>query len=393
MALFKVDYLTPDEVDNNVIDVNDLPGGAIEQESNDSPVAEDKVETPVKEEKKEPEKSVKEILDQRPTPKVELLSEDEVEDTTSEPTEKPTKKSKKDVEQALDYKELAQYKIDSGQWEAWDDWDEIKDSVEWTPEFFAEREKEQFEYKVQKAIEEEKSSLPDRVKEITEHIKNGGKEEDLFDFYRQEIDIESTDETNPDQAAEIIRASCEAMEWSKKRTDTYLNSLKDAGEDELLEAAKEAKQQLLDALNEQKQEVILSQKKQQEQYKNYIEGFNKKVREAIYKDELPDREKKELEKFVFDYKHTDESSKMKYSEFGKKFREIQNDPEKYYKFLRFIKDFDNFEDAKKVEKKTAFNFMKKIQENKPMISKDTAFPSLISKGKQKGQFNPFSKES
>ena len=90
--------------------------------------------------------------------------------------------------------------------------------------------------------------------------------------------------------------------------------------------------------------------------------YYKSVRENIYKDDsLADREKKELDKFIYDYKFQDEYGN-KYSEFMLEMNKINQDPKKYAKFLKFVKNFDSFEDKKVTEKevtKKQYEFLKK----------------------------------
>lgn len=379
--IVEVGLLTDEDLGIEPPKKDELPGSTKEKEI---------VETP--EQKLEKEKTVKEVQDKLSKNPIELgeLTDEEVEEA---PLEKPKKLTQKDFEAAIDYKALVSAKIENGDWEKWDNWDEVKDSVDYTPELYLQLEKEQFESKVQKTLQEEKSALPKRVQEITEYIKNGGKEEDLYASYQQENDIQSLNPAEPDEAEAIIAAHCEATGWSEKRTKAYIEGLKDRGDDELKSTAEESKEALVKVVQEEREEIQKQQKAISEQNRIYWETFNKKVRTAIYKEEsTPDREKKELEKFIWDYKYEDKTTGQKYSEFGKKFDEIRNDPDKYYKFLRFIKDFEKFEDKGKTEKEVKGNVLNFLRSGQKELGKNTGTQSPdIHKDKKngRGQYNPF----
>ena len=326
--LFQVDLLTPEEV-NGDIKLPETP-------------KEEKVEETTKPEEK------KEEFKQETTgkPKVEILTAEEV--GLEEEVDKETGKSKfteapveDKKEIALDYKTLAESRIKSGVWEEYENWEDLKDQVEWTPELFEKLETEQIQNRIQKAIEEEKSQFGTQYKQLLEHAQNGGNVQDLLPSIQQEVNLESLDENSVEDAEELVRAECEAKGWSENRVKTYLEALKDQGEDVLKETAKEAKTSLKSILDEERAEIIESQKAQQKAYKEYWEGFNKKIRESIFKDEeLSTKEQKDLEKFAFDYKHSDGKSGAKYSDFNLKFEEIKKDPVKYAKLIKIVKNFD-----------------------------------------------------
>ena len=105
----------------------------------------------------------------------------------------------------------------------------------------------------------------------------------------------------------------------------------------------------------QEQEAIAQDRKLK------ADSFNKAVRNSIYRDTtLADREKKELDKFIYDYKYQDKQGN-RYSEFMVKMNEINQNPFKYQKFLKMINNFDSYEDkkvAEKTEAKKTFNFLK-----------------------------------
>lgn len=379
--LFQVSLLTEDEVSEGTTEVK-LPEEPKE----------------VTKEPKEEKKTIEEAVSGVKKPKIEILLpeeaglEEETDETTGEVKIKPVEPTKGKEEVALDYKALAESRIKNGAWEEYENWNELKDTVEWTPELFEKLETEQFQAKVARAVDEEKSSYGNQAKLLIDHLKNGGTVQDLLPSIQQETDVESLDENDVDAAEELVRAECQAKGWSDKRTKAYIDGLKDQGEDLLKETAKEAKSALKSIIEEERQEIVNQQAIQAKQAREYWEGFNKKVRESVFKDEeLSPKEQKDLEKFAFDFKHQDPKTGQKYSDFNLKFEEIKKDPVSYAKFVKVIKNFDkivNKEVAKKEATKEISFLLRGAQSNLGS-NKTTESPEFKKSNSQKGQYNPF----
>ncbi len=389
----QVSFLTEEEVDTTPLVTDTIPATTAPIVV---PKKEEIVETP--EAKTLREQKEKALLEKtKPATTIPLLTEEEVEVVPETETggEKPGKKlSEKDIEGAIDYKALIEAKIETGAWEKWSNWDEIKDKTEFTPELYLELEKEQFDAKVDAKFQEEKQALPARVQEITDFIKNGGKEEELYASYEQELDIEALDPTKPEDAETIVKAHCEATGWSDKKTENYINGLKNQGNEALKEASIEAKEALVSVVKEERQEKIDAKAREKEQKVAYAETFNRKLREAIYtRTDIPEREKKLKEKFLFDYKNIDPDTKLKTSDFGMKWKEIVTDPGKYEKFIDFVQNFDKFENKENTEKKVitaTHNFLRGSQSELGKNT-NTQTPELQKQGKKSNYLNLFKK--
>lgn len=376
--LFQVDYLTEDEVNEGTANV-ELPKPPVEENK----------------ETKE-EKSVDAKL---PVIEVGVLTPEEAgveieeDEKTGETKFKPVaEKEELEKEIALDYKTLAESRIKNGAWEKYENWDELKDSVEWTPELFEKLETEQFENKVKLAVEEEKAAYGGQAKLLLDHLKNGGKVEDLLPSIQQELDIESLDENDPDGAEELIRAECEAKGFSEKRTKAFIDSVKDQGEDFLKETAKESKASLKAINEEERKSLLIEQEARAKEARAYWENFNKKTRESIFKDEeLSAKEQKELEKFAFEYKHVDNTTGGKYSDFNLKFEEIKKDPSKYAKLIKLVKNFDEVVKKTTAQKEATkeISFLLRGAQASLGKNKTTESPEFKKQTSQKGQFNPF----
>ena len=94
-----------------------------------------------------------------------------------------------------------------------------------------------------------------------------------------------------------------------------------------------------------------------------------------------DREKKEMEKFYFEYKHPIGPNQVA-SDFYVKYQEIQSDPSKFYKLVKFIKNIDSFEDRKKVETDTKRKTFDLVRSGEALIKKDSYSPNEVKSTKK-----------
>ena len=334
-----------------------------------------------------PKEEVKEVEKTTPTPSI-VEIEDDGEDLEEGFKPKDRKISKDKIENSLNYKAIAEHYIESGDWIKPDNWEEVKDEVDWDGKFFADFQKQQFDAKIKLALEEEKSQFSPDYKQLLEHVKSGGQIKDLLPSYQQQVEIAELDHTDLTQAEEIIKTECEAKGWSKKRTQSYIESLKDQGNDTFAEVAQEAKQSLVEAFEEEREQLIAQQKYNDEQRKIQREAVIKKVREEIQNFNEPDREKREIEDFWLKPKY--QNGDRKYSEFEKISNEIYNDPVKFAKFVKIIKNFDKVTESSKTEKqvkKETFEFL--LSGQKDLGKNNNQTPESEKKSKQKGIYNPF----
>ena len=83
-----------------------------------------------------------------------------------------------------------------------------------------------------------------------------------------------------------------------------------------------------------------------------------------------------MEKFYFDYKHPIGENQVA-SDFYVKYQEIQSDPSKFYKLVKFIKNIDSFEDKKKVETDTKKKAFELVRSGELLIKKDSQSPEQV----------------
>jgi hypothetical protein len=302
-----------------------------------------------------------------------LKGEDYTEDINPDPTKEKTDKEKLASEESkIDRTQYYKLLVESGEWyPVTDDTGKPLEDIELDDETFQELAIKQAQWKADEVLQEREQELGEQYKSFVEFMKNGGKVEYLARFEADQKDVESYDPTDPDQAEELIKNYQLAIGTSDKNTKSYIEFLKDKGAEALQEAAEEAKVSLVKAIQEERDTLIKEQEQQAKIFKESQEKYIKTLKEIIHKDSLPDREKKDLEKFYFDAKHPIDNGR-KASEYFLKVQEIQSDPTKFLKLVKFIKDFESYEDKKVTEKEVTKKTFQLFRGSSQ--SKSTEFP-------------------
>lgn len=258
----------------------------------------------------------------------------------------------------VDYKAFADYFVETGIWKDF----EGREEVEYTEETFQALWKAQADNTVREYLTEERSQFGDAANQLIDYLKTGGTVDDFVGNYTQQLDIASIDVSDETGQEKVIKEYYKSIDWSDTKIKKHIERLKDSGESDFKEEAEDCKTKLVEAIEDEREEMLREQEVINQDRKLRVEAFNKAVRNEIYKDaDLADREKKELDRFIYEYKYQDNQGN-KYSEFMVKMNEINQDPKKYQKFLKFVKNIDAFESKKVAEKQTAkstFNFLKK----------------------------------
>lgn len=320
--------------------------------------------------------NVKDYLDEDGKQIIEEVEEEEEEDIT------PTYSSKKATSDSINYTNYYKLLVEKGEWqEVTDANGNPIDSSEIDAETFSELAIQQAQWKADNVLMEREQEFGSQYQELVNYMKNGGRVEDLARFQAQTTDIESLDHTDPAEAEEIIKAHYEALNFSEKRIKTIIDSLKDQGEDVLIENAAESKEKLLEAIQEEKEEEFRRQELINSRQKEAQQRFTRSLKEQIHSDQLADREKKEMEKFYFEYKHPIGPNQVA-SDFYVKYQEIQSDPSKFYKLVKFIKNIDSFEDRKKVETDTKRKTFDLVRSGEALIKKDSHSPNEVKSTKK-----------
>jgi len=393
---FQVDTLSDDEIQSMLSD-DEIIGG-----KKDEKQEEVKLDTKVEPTK---DKKVDAIPPKGPTlspvQDLETLEEDDLENEDHQEPDKGQKPEdiKKDAPKTketnkvdpkkdepaveINYKAAVDYLVAKGLFVDF----EGREEAEYDEESYAQLLEAQADHKANQKFSEKINSLGDIGRKLVQFEDLNGNPRALFEVFKESVDIQNIDLDDVQGQETVIREYYTRAKKSPSWISKQINLLKEEGEEALRTEAEENKKLLLEVIEEESEEMMAVQQAQEERKKIAEQQYNQNLKRFIHSDNIPDREKRELEKFYFEYKH-DVGNGQKANDFLLKFREIQEDPKKYYKFMKFLKNFDKFEDETKTAnevKKQVFDFVRKGQgeSNK----KTTTEPEFSGKTKIK---NPFS---
>ena len=296
----------------------------------------------------------------------------EVEDKVAE----PKKSSKKESEVEVDFNAVYQKYVKKGLWVPVTDEDgnEVQINDESTFEKL-------MDWQVQNAadltLKEREQEFGEQYQTLVTHLKNGGKIEDLSSIYEQEKNIDDIDVSEDSGAEEVIQSYYESLGWDKQEIKDQIETLKDRGSDYFSSFAEKRKKDLKKYFDEEKQEIVTRQEEYNKRIKDYQEKYNKDLKKLIHSQEAPEREKKELEKFYYDFKNNIGGKKS--SDFHLKFEEVKQDPAKWLKLIQFVKDIDSFEKREKAAEKITASIFKKVRTGESI--KDSETPETVEKKK------------
>lgn len=287
----------------------------------------------------------------------------------AEPAPEPDLTPEKITTDVVDYKALGDFLVETGVWKDF----EGREDFEFSNESFQALWEAQAKNQVGELLNEERSQFGSVANQLIDYLKHGGTVDNFVSNYTQEVDFKSIDTTEELGQEKVIKEYYKSLDWSDAKIKKHIERLKDAGDVDFKEEADDCKTKLVEAIESERDEMLKEQVKIDQDRKIQIYNFNKSIKKSIYEDEnLADREKKDLEKFLFENKYQDKQGN-KYPEFHVKWEEIKTDPTKYAKLVKFIKNFDSFEDKAVVEKQQArktFEFLKKGTSLEGAVSKE-----------------------
>ncbi len=304
---------------------------------------------------------------------------------TSEKKEKTPVKEEvknKEIAESIDFKAITDVLIEEG---IFSDFEE-KDSIEYTPENFKELLKEQA---ISKAKEEYDNLLADFDEEtlkFIEYSKNGGDLISLAQTQRQIQDVEEADITDEGVAEEVISANYEAKGKNQKWIKSYIQTLKDKGDEAFKEEAEDSKKELLELNKEEKERQMNSAKQAEEKRTFMITQFNNDIKKTINSDtSLTSGEQKKLESFLTLNKKLKNGTIV--NDLQIKLYEVQNDPKKYAELGKFLQDIDKYKQD--LEKKATKEVTKKTLNILKSKSSTTQANSYLPETKTVKSKNPF----
>lgn len=350
------------------------------EKESDNPIEK---EPPVKKKEVSPEQNITSFIEE---------GEESSEEAAKE-TEKQAKPEKKeaaalDEGAVLDLQAVYQSYVDKGIWVAVTDSEGNEIQIE-DEETFEKLMDWQAKNAANLALAEREQEYGEKYQLMIHHLKNGGRMEDLASSFQESTDLESLDENDISDAETIIRSYYESLDWEKSEINDQIETLKDRGDESFKSFASKRKADLARSIKANREEMMREQEIQAKRIRDYQEAFNRELRKEIYSLELPDREKKDLDKFYYEKKNPVNGGKA--SDFYIEFEKIKQDPKELIKLIRYVKNRDNFEEKAETEKKVKLSIFKRAQEGETMIKKGTQLPEAekAEKGKRPTTFDKF----
>lgn len=310
------------------------------------------------------EKDAEEVAEEKPEEKPEKVDK-KAPVATEEEVEEEKSEEKEEEEEAVDagavttvLKNTVDYLVNQGLWVDF----EGRENLEITEEVYAELAAKQAQHTAYEIVNELIDSTGAYGKAIISHIKNGGNPDEIIDLFKEQKSIDSIDTSTEDgKQAKIEKYYSEVLGWKPQKVEKLVRRLIADGEIEtefadVEEQFNEYYNKKLEAIEEERKAVEFENKRKQEVFVNSI-------KEALDEDpSLNAREKQIIASSILDFRHN-LGNGQKVNDFYVKFAEMQADPKKYIKLVRFVMDGDNYEKQIQVQEKSKaakeiFSFIK-----------------------------------
>jgi len=243
----------------------------------------------------------------------------------------------------------------------WADFDG-RDGLEITQEVYADLAAKQTQHAAYEIVNELIDSTGDYGKAIIQHIKAGGNPDEIIDLFKEQKSLEQIDtSTEQGKQAKIEKYYSEVLGW---KTEKVAKVVKRLVEDNEVDSEFKDVEELY---NKHYQEKLAETQKQvtaqQDEVKRKQAVFVNSIKSALDEDAtLLPRDKQLIASSILDFKHQLDNG-QKVNDFYVKFAEMQQDPKKYIKLVRFVMDAENYEKQLRTQEqskaaKDVFNFIK-----------------------------------
>ena len=282
-------------------------------------------------------------------------------------------------------KNTVEYLVSNGLWSDF----EGRESLEITQDVYAELAIKQNEHKVSEMFNELVDQTGDYGKAIIGHIKAGGNPDDIIDLFKEQKEIDRIDTSSEEGKQSLIeRYYSDVLNWKPEKVKKTVNRLITDNE---IDSEFEEVRDLYDRHYSDKLEEIREKGKEQERKRlENQQRFISDIKSALSEDTgIPDKEKPLIAQSILNFKHQLENG-QKVNDFYVKFAEMQADPKKYIKLVRFVMNPEGFEKQIAAKQKTeaskeVFSFIKGnaavSKAKNPQISiSDSSAPSSTKKG-------------
>lgn len=290
-------------------------------------------------------------------------------DATASKNSKPSEDSEKDDSDDKDdqkdpaevttvLKNTVDFLVNQGLWVDF----EGREDLEITEEVYAELAAKQAQHTAYEIVNELIDGTGAYGKAIIGHIKNGGNPDEIIDLFKEQKSVDRIDtSTEEGKQTKIEKYYSEVLGWKPQKVEKLVKRLIADGDidtefEDVEEQYNEYYNKKLQEVEEQRLAVEIENKRKQE-------VFVSNIREALDEDPaLTAREKQIIASSILDFKHS-LGNGQKVNDFYVKFAEMQADPKKYIKLVRFVMDGENYEKQIQVQEKSKaakeiFSFIK-----------------------------------
>jgi hypothetical protein len=255
-------------------------------------------------------------------------------------------------------KNTVDYLVDQGLWVDF----EGREGLEITQEVYAELAAKQAQHTAYEIVNELVDSTGSYGKAIISHIKQGGNPDEIIDLFKEQKAIEQIDTSTEDgKQLKIEKYYKDVLGWKSEKVTKTVNRLI---EDNEIDSEFDDVEELYNKHYEKKLAEIEEQTKAAEiETKRKQEAFVGSIQDALDEEtSLTTRDKQVIASSILDFKHKLDNG-QKVNDFYLKFAEMQSDPKKYIKLVRFVMDTEGYEKQVQVQEKTKaskeiFNFIK-----------------------------------
>jgi len=255
-------------------------------------------------------------------------------------------------------KNTVEYLVNQGLWADF----EGRDGLEINEEVYADLAIKQAQHTAYEIVNELIDSTGPYGKAIISHIKNGGRPDEIIDIFKEQKSIEQIDTSTDDgKKAKIEKYYTDVLGWKPQKVQKVVNRLIE--ENDLESEFQDVEEQFDEHYNKKLQAVEEERQAAEFENKRRQEVFVNNIRQALDEDPaLNTRDKNLIASSILDFRHRLDNG-QKVNDFYLKFAEMQSDPKKYIKLVRFVMDSENYEKQIQVQEKTKaskeiFSFIK-----------------------------------
>lgn len=285
-----------------------------------------------------------------------VTAEKEEADKKAKELEEKQKEENPEIANVL--KNTVDYLIEKGLWVDFDG----REDLEITQEIYQDLVQKQSQHTAFEIVNELIDGTGAYGKAIINHIKAGGNPDEIIDLFKEEKEIQQIDiSTEQGKQLKIERYYKDVLGWKDEKVARFVKKLV---EDNEIESEYKDVDNLYEEYYKERlaeTEQVANQQKAEATRKQQL--FVNSIQTALNEEtSLSPQDKKLIASSILEFKHP-LSNGQKVNDFYLKFAEMQADPKKYIKLVRYVMDTEGFEKQIQTKEETkaakqTWNFVK-----------------------------------